>query len=298
MAYRAMGVPIIPVCPPDHRLVSENHLRSCQSPGKMPLIRGWQRYCSTLPNGQEVRSWAKSWPNANVGGPTGPLLGVGLDIDPRHGGDTAFYAYLQEHGTTIPDTWMSLTGGGGLHHIFAWPQGQDVRNSGEGGLLTGVDVRGDGGYLVLPPSVHVSGGGYAWEVSSHPRDIERAECPGWLLALIASKQAGERTASPGTIISGPVPRGARNAHLTSLAGVLRRRGCDEAVILAALHAENDARCEPPLPGREVENIARSVSRYAPGVQQNLSETRRLYRLPWPRTHAIRPLKELLNGDLK
>lgn len=94
IAYRSLGVPTIPLCPPDHRGVSDSHVLKCQAPGKTPLIRGWQRYCSTLPNHYELDSWAVTWPFANVGGPTGPLLGIGLDVT---------------HGTEETPPWMPIS---------------------------------------------------------------------------------------------------------------------------------------------------------------------------------------------
>ena len=65
------------------------------------------------------------------------------------------------------------------------------------------------------------------------------------------------------LASGPIAEGGRNAHLTSLAGVLRRRGAEHDTVLAALSAENRARCVPPLPDDEIRAIARSICHYDP-----------------------------------
>ncbi len=62
---------------------------------------------------------------------------------------------------------------------------------------------------------------------------------------------------------GTIPNGQRNSTLASLAGTMRRRGMGEAAIRAALIAENDARCDPPLDADEVRRIAESVGRYTP-----------------------------------
>jgi putative DNA primase/helicase len=62
-----------------------------------------------------------------------------------------------------------------------------------------------------------------------------------------------------------IPEGNRNATLTSLAGSMRYRGMSQVAIVAALHAENQARCDPPLDGEEVEGIAASICRYDPDV---------------------------------
>lgn len=123
------------------------------------------------------------------------------------------------------------------------------------GILPGVDIRADGGFVVLPPTVHPSGKRYAWELE--PGAVEFAPYP-------ASKLGGSaRTRREPLQIVAKIRDGAQNDTLTRLAGHLRRPGTSEEAIRAALLVENRARCVPPLPDEEVIRIARSVSRYAP-----------------------------------
>jgi len=82
---------------------------------------------------------------------------------------------------------------------------------------------------------------------------------------------------------GPIGEGGRNKHLASLAGTMRRRGMSETAILAALVQENQEKCSPPLPDKELKTIARSVGRYAPAVPD--------YPTPLPPSEWQKPLTE-------
>jgi hypothetical protein len=101
-----------------------------------------------------IQTWWKLWPEANVAIVTGAFSGLlVLDVDPRHGGEESLEELEAKHGR-IPDTMETITGGGGRHILFAHPGGV-VGN--KVGLVPGLDVRGDGGYIVAPPSLHMSG---------------------------------------------------------------------------------------------------------------------------------------------
>ena len=153
--------PVIPVCWAGHGDINQSHTANCSHKGKVPLIPAWQLYGEQHPTvEQETGRW-KTWPQANIGGPTGLLWGIALDIDPRHGGDLE----IEFRQLNIPDTVTALTGGGGVHHLFGHP-GFPVHN--RAALYPGVDIRGDRGLIVHPPSVHTSGRLYTWEVSSRP----------------------------------------------------------------------------------------------------------------------------------
>lgn len=213
---------------------------------------------------EQIRQWRSlinggGRPNLAVA--TGRLSEiVVIDIDPDHGGDDSWRALVNRYGG-YPETVEALTPRGGRHIYFQLPDGCVIRNSAGTKLGAGVDVRGDGGYVVAPPSVGANGRSYAWEASCSPEDgLAPAPLPGWLRDLIEDKPGQPRTAAPA--IDGAIPQGQRNSRLTSLAGTMRWRGMLESAILAALTAEN-ARCDPPLALDEVSRIARSVARYPP-----------------------------------
>ena len=218
--------------------------------GKHPITRDGLRGASRDP--KKVESWWSSYPEANVGVPTGEVNGFFvLDVDPRHGGLESL-AELEDEHSALPETPKVRTGSGGLHYYFAYPEG-GVRNS-AGRLGKGLDIRGDGGYVLAPPSNHASGGSYQWEVDL---SAPLADAPYWLLELV--RAGGVRDYSAGE----PVAEGERETVLTSQAGAMRRRGMSQEAILAALAVENAERCKPPLTEADVERIAASVSRYAP-----------------------------------
>lgn len=152
-----LGWPIFPVA-----WIREDGLctcgrSTCRSPGKHP-------WAAAAPNGFKdasrnphlVRAWWKKWPNANIGVATGLASGlVVVDIDPRNQGDLDLEELEARHGK-LPDTPMSLTGGGGQYYFFACPE----EGFAPGKLAGGIDIKADGGYVVLPPSNHASGGVY------------------------------------------------------------------------------------------------------------------------------------------
>lgn len=197
-------------------------------------------------------------PEANIGGATGAVSGrVVLDIDA--GGDDT----LEELGrSNLPETPVCLTGGGGQHIVFKHP-GRLVRSV-NGKLGQGLDVKGDGGYVILPPSRHKSGRAYAWNTELHPDEVELAPLPAW---IERGANGGNEATTP---TAGDTPEGRRNSTLASLAGSMRRRGMQKGSIEAALLEENK-RCSPPLPGSEVRAIAKSVSRYAPADSSTATE---------------------------
>ena len=232
--------PVFPIKPGDKTPLSSNGLKD-----------------ATTEQGQ-IRDWWDKWPNANIGIPTGSVSGFDvLDVDPRHGGEESLKALEDDHGK-LPDTVEQITGGGGRHILLKHHPG--LRNAVD--LRPGLDLRGEGGYVVVPPSVHSSSNRYVWEVSSRPGEVALAEWPSWLLAMINSGNGKMQLAAP---VEGKITNGKRNALLASLAGSMRHRGMEQPEIEAALLVVNDRRCEPPLAEEEVKGIASSISNYQPSV---------------------------------
>jgi hypothetical protein len=180
---------------------------------------------------------------------------VVLDVDPRHGGDETLRDLVARHGP-LPDTPTVLTSDGGCHFYFARPAGEKVHGRDVG---PGVQLKADGGYVVAPPSIHPSGWRYSWEVGRSPDDLPLAPLPSWLLETRGNGDGRRDWDWDGHLI----PEGRRHTHLVSLAGKLRAIGLSVEAIEAALLRENKRRCQPPLPEREVQAIARSVGAYPP-----------------------------------
>ena len=240
LQYARMGLPIFP----------------CKPGGKAPLTpHGHKGATADL---QQVKRWWRLWPEANIGLATGSSSGlIALDLDPRNGGEASWRQLRADR--TIARTAKQRTGSGGRHIFFHNPG--DVRC---GTLAPGVDVKAEGGYVILPPSVHPSGETYRWldENLGGKALLEPAVLPDWLLARLRSgnqRQASNVTTAPEVLVEGQ-----RNNGLTSLAGIMRHRGMSQEAIEAALLEENQQRCDPPLDEDEVQRIAASVSRYEPG----------------------------------
>jgi hypothetical protein len=249
LAYAARGLAILPLA----------------TGAKTPLTRNGCKSASK--DAQQITSWWTKSPDANVGIATGsPSLNlVVIDVDRKANGvdgDDALAVLTAAFGD-LPTTWEVKTGGGGRHIYFTTPDGKTVKN--RIGFVPGVDVRGEDGYVVGPPSVHQSGRRYAWEVSHHPDEVPIARLPGWLFDLLTRTGSVISLAGQGQSGEERFFEGRRNSALASLAGTMRRRGMPEEAILAALVVLNRRQCSPPLSGEEVAKIARSIARYAPSL---------------------------------
>ena len=230
LAYACKGWPVFP----------------CKQRGKEPLVRDWPNAATTNP--ERIRTWWNEHPTANIGHPTGKH--VVLDIDGEEG-EAALELLEKQHGP-LPNTLTARTGKG--RHLYFDANGTRIRNS-AGKLGPHLDVRGEGGYVILSPSIHPSGKKYEWLSRMKP-----APLPQWLAKLLGEP---ERGVPPDSSTGEKIPQGQRNTHLASLAGSMRRRGMSPAAIEAALQKENALRCDAPLLESEVRRIAASVSQYDP-----------------------------------
>jgi hypothetical protein len=149
--------------------------RDCSSAGKHPLVRRGL-YEATTDIGK-IRSWWGRWRSANVGIATGAESGiVVIDVDLP----TAMSLLDVVMQAGLPRTLSGLTGGGGLHLVYR--SADDMLGNSAGRLpgidteLAGIDLRGNGGYIVAPPSTHRSGGSYEWLDANQAL----ADAPTWL----------------------------------------------------------------------------------------------------------------------
>lgn len=225
---------------------------------KRPLIR-WEEFQHRRPAPEEVRGWYGQWPEANIAIVTGPVSGlVVVDVDPGHGGQDSLDELERRHGA-LPLTVEALTGGGGRHIYFCSPP---VPVGNRAGIVPGIDLRGAGGYVVAPPSLHASGRRYAWEVSHHPDEVALAPMPDWLLRLVGGEEAhhGHPRMFWRELVRKGVNEGERNSRLAQLAGHLLWHDVDAEVVLELLLAWNAERCRPPLDPAEVAATVDSILR--------------------------------------
>ena len=231
----------------------------CEAPGKHPRIVQWPENATT--QSAMIRSWWRRWPQANIGLVTGEASGlVVLDVDPRHGGEIALEELEKQFGE-LPATVMAETGSGGRHLVFHHP-GHRVPNS-AGALGPGLDVRGDGGYIVAPPSLHASGRRYTWDGAYHLMYLEPASMPEWLMERVTRPEKGVLAPFPNTSISTlvltGVREGQRNTSLARLAGHLFRHRVDAYVSMGLLKIWNEANCNPPLTESEMMRTIDSIA---------------------------------------
>lgn len=134
----------------------------------------WKQYREQRATEQDLTNWFKDdWPLANIGIITGKLSNIFvLDVD----GETG-EKYITENGG-VPDTPTVLTGKG-RHLFFRYPKNIEIKNSTNTDLK--LDIRGEGGYVVAPPSIHGSKKDYRWEDGLSIFDIEIAEAPKWVI---------------------------------------------------------------------------------------------------------------------
>lgn len=247
--------------------------------GKRPAIASWKPLQHAAPSIDDVEGWQRRFASMNLGIVTGKVSGlVVIDADSQAAIDA-----VERDGAPITPTVQTARG---RHYYFAHP-GDLVRNG--AGVLPGVDVRGDGGYVVAPPSIHHGTGMvYEWLPGLALGDVELAPLPDWFLHLTAPAPSststheplrvqptqiaterlwalleGSRTgrALPGQLV---IASGNRNTTLTSIAGKLRRADYPDHDIANDLHRINELACTPPLDAAEVDAVAASILRHRPG----------------------------------
>jgi putative DNA primase/helicase len=182
----------------------------------------------------------------NVGIVTGKVSGI-IVLDDDDDGET-----IKANNWHVPATPTVKTKRGHQYYFRCPEAGFPTFN-----VAGKLEVRGDGAYVVAPPSIHPSGGRYEWVIS--PDEARVAEPPAWLLEQARLRARRMQAEDVGEMIS----NGSRNKTLFSIAGTLRRRGLDEASIAAALLGINATKCETPLDEAEVRKIAASAARYEP-----------------------------------
>ncbi len=257
--YGAKGYPVFPLHSADGGRCSCGNA-ACEAPGKHPRIMQWPESATTAE--AFIKAWWRRWPEANIGLVTGaPSRLVVLDVDPRHGGQVSLDELESAYGS-LPVAPEAETGGGGRHVFFKHPEFH-VPNS-AGTLGAGLDVRGDGGYIVAPPSIHASGRPYAWEGSHHLAHVEPAPLPTWLVERLTSTQPKVRTGKGSTtslieLVICRVPEGQRNTTLARLAGHLFRHRVDPYVAFGLLRSWNQQSCQPPLTEAEMMRTIDSIA---------------------------------------
>ncbi|WP_052158762.1 bifunctional DNA primase/polymerase [Halobacillus sp. BBL2006] len=247
-----LGWAVFPLHTPIDKSCSCNN-PNCKSIGKHPRIKNGLKAATTKID--IIRTWWGQWPSANIGVVTGGGSGfVALDVDPRHGGNDSLRKLNEKYGQ-FPATIEAITGGGGSHILFKHSGYIKNRTN----ILPGLDIRGDGGYIVVSPSLHLSGNKYEWELSSRPLEVQLTEMPDWLLQKITESEQKQKR-KPDVywleVIQG-VGEGERNTSAASLAGYLLRHGISAPVAYELMLLWNE-RNNPPESVEVIETTFHSI----------------------------------------
>lgn len=255
MRYAKLGLCVIPL-----------HVRE-----KKPMFANWPEVATT--DQSLISRWWHQTPQANVGIATGKKSGIFvLDVDPEKGGRESYEDLVLKYGR-FPDTWQQITGSKGFHLFFRYPA-FPVHNA--AGILPGIDIRGDGGQVVAPPSIHpVTGAAYEWDGLDEIEQTHIAEAPHWLLDLLQSKSTSHSQHLP---VAEKINKGVQHYTLLALAGMMRRLGLNENEILPTVLEVNRNRCEQPGPDANIRQIVSSVMRYRPADADLFRTSSKLWRM--------------------
>lgn len=226
----------------------------CKNPGKHPR---WKK--GLIENGlksatideKTIREFWRLWPNGNIGIATGSASGFWvLDVDTKDDGPGSLKELINAYGE-LPETVEAITGSGGSHYLFRHEPGIQNQTS---QIAPGLDIRGEGGYIVAAPSLHISGKRYEWELSGRPLEKNVQEAPDWLLALIRTNTGSKPTVKPvsywTTILQG-VGDGQRNHSAASLSGYLLRKGLEPEIAFLLVNGWNRGMNHPPMEDAEL-----------------------------------------------
>lgn len=225
---------------------------------KVPLTRNGCKDATT--DAAQIKAWWQKYPNANIGLATGSVsqnvFVIDLDIDEDRGidGYHSLEDWQREHGD-FPETWTAITGRGG-YHLYYRGNGR-IKNRAE--IIDGVDIRGNGGYVVAPPSIHKNGNRYEWEYSPDEFEIAKADNNVEYFLNHGDQKQGTAFTMPNIVAAGQ-----RNQMLFRFACMMQAKGASDQSVFAATMAENESSCSPPLTEQEVRIIVSSATKYDKG----------------------------------
>lgn len=248
--YASQGIPVFPV----YGLNNKNQCDcikgiSCPRAGKHPATpHGFQDATTDV---SKIHEWWDNGQRCNIGVPTGKVSGwTVVDIDGQEGWDSLGNAMGSS--TKLPMTLKAKSGRkDGCHLYFQYNPALKTKV----GLLNNVDVRNDGGYIIVSPSRHVTGNMYQWDESTVPL----ADVPDWLLKV--GTQSKKVKASDNQLANENIVEGNRNSYLFSHAMKLVGKGLTQSSILLQISTLNQSSCQPPLDETEIEPIVISALSY-------------------------------------
>lgn len=217
---------------------------------KRPLERGGGGFKAATTDVARIRAWWQRWPGAGLAIPTGRPTGiVVIDVDPRHGGADGVQEAADRLGS-LPPTLRASTPSGGWHYFLTLPaDAGDIPNS-AGKLAEGVDVRGTGGYVVIPP-----GRGREWTVRRAAAVVPDEWACEMRSPVARPDELGARRSTRWEAIARDgLTEGGRHDGLQRLIAHLLAKHVTGDLAAALVHAFNERRCRPPLDVGELDAI--------------------------------------------
>lgn len=213
-----------------------------------------------------IKRWFKQWPDANVaivcGKASGNIFAIDVDVKDGKRGDESLLQWMSQHGD-FPETVRQITGSGGFHLFFRSSNIEDFKNKVE--AIPGVDIRGDGSYVVVAPSVYEDGRTYKWdrEISLlDTEEISQANDSVMDLLKLNPKYEPAPTEQKEHVDVSNVEKGSRNETIFRYAAL--QRGADVPIDVALLSCrELNNKWADPLSDREVCKAVDSAYRYEP-----------------------------------
>ncbi len=171
----------------------------CKPTTKAPYIKRGLNAAST--DADRIREWWRQHPDAMIGCPCGDndFFAIDLDLRDHANGIGAWMDINKKSGDIAAPGAIGKTPSGGFHYLFAKPARKVMTRAGK--LAPGIDIRGDGGYVVLPPSCNADGVCYEWQNEWHPAE-PLSPAPGWLLELVCEEPDDDGAEVVRMILSG------------------------------------------------------------------------------------------------
>jgi len=237
---------------------------------KKPLLK-WEQFQKRRADEKEIRGWFTRWPAANVGIVTGAISGLCVvDIDEPEGHEA-----LSEF---IPDSLLMPsveTPRGGRHLYFRFPS-EPIGNNAR--VIPGCDFRGEGGYVVAPPSQNGNGKSYSWLPGLSLRELDPPALPDAYINIILNSSLYMRSGlsknhtgpQKTTETTEMFIQGRRDEDIFHLANILVKGGATEDEMLEVLKRVAKT-CDPPFPENEISVKIQSATKRLEVRERNLTQ---------------------------
>jgi DNA-binding transcriptional ArsR family regulator len=219
---------------------------------KRPYMTNWLQYNKTRATQKQVESWFTNLSGAGVGVVTGKISNI-VVLDVESYCKTPINEILKKYPTNL----ISRSGSGGYHLFYQYPQDKS-KVANRVGIFEGADLRADGGFIVLPPTRHPSGGYYQWVEKGIPGAFPLP------LLEVESRPAVQNDGWITEALRG-VSEGGRNDTCARLAGYFFKKGMTADIVEALLLDWNE-KCDPPMPLRELRTTLKSIERSHSGIE--------------------------------